>query len=239
MVGGGAWCGKWWGLRGRGSSCTGGLSCRDQKGGRRPCCTSAQTHAASWRTNLPPHPPHTHLRVAQVLVGLGGLAPRRAVVGQRRQGGDLANQAHHLLVLHLPTLVDVLASQSRVLRRRQASKAGGRAGRQGRRGSAALAAGRCPLFFLAPTAPFPHTHLLGVQRGQGAEAGEDGAHGVGVVGQRRDRLLHRHRQGCAGGGQAAAAVARCEASATAPAAALLISTQKGGTSSGVPAWWWP
>lgn len=39
-------------------------------------------------------------------------------------------------------------------------------------------------------------HLLGVQRGQRAEAGEDGAHGVRVVGQRRNRLLHRHWQRC-------------------------------------------
>lgn len=61
-------------------------------------------------------PPLPHLRVSQVLVGLRRLAARGAVVGQRCQGGDLANQAYNLLVLHLLALVDILPRQRRVLR---------------------------------------------------------------------------------------------------------------------------
>lgn len=55
--------------------------------------------------------------------------------------------------------------------------------------------------------------LLRVQGGQRAEAGEDRAHGVRVMWQRRNRLLHRHRQGCrhVGGGDAPAAAVERDA----------------------------
>mmetsp|Transcript_34533 Transcript_34533/g.87294 ORF Transcript_34533/g.87294 Transcript_34533/m.87294 type:complete len:473 (+) Transcript_34533:703-2121(+) len=93
---------------------------------------------------------HEVLRVAQALVGRRGGAAGGLVVRPRRQGGDLAQQAHNLLVLHLARLVDVAAHQCGV--------------------------------------------LLGVQRGQRADAGEQHAHGVRVSGQRLHRVNH-------GGGQ--------------------------------------
>ena len=60
--------------------------------------------------------------------------------------------------------------------------------------------------------------LLRVQRGQGAEAGEDGSHGVCVMGQRRDRLLHRHGQRCVGRRAAGQARRGCHAVAGGAAA---------------------
>ena len=94
-----------------------------QAPGRLPLQSAAQTPQ--------PPPAGTCLRISQVLVGLRGLAPRGAVVGKGREGGNLPNQPHHLLVLHLLALVDVLPRQRRVLRGVAGGRAGGRAGGNG------------------------------------------------------------------------------------------------------------
>ena len=92
-----------------------------------------RTHTACMHTHAHPRPPPpppprpptptpslspSRLCVTHLLVGGGRLAARGAVVGQRRERRDLANQAHNLLVLHLARGVDLLPNQRWVLRTR-------------------------------------------------------------------------------------------------------------------------
>ena len=55
------------------------------------------------------------LRIPQPLVGAGGPAAGRAVVGERRDGRHLGHEARNLLVLHLARLVHALPRQGGVL----------------------------------------------------------------------------------------------------------------------------